>query len=130
MVRSKKKQTAQLTDVELEMMTIIWEIGPASVHQVMERLPAGRTLAYTSVSTMVRILEQKAFVSSQKDGRGHLYAAAVSKSDYEASSVAHLIKNVFHGEPSQLVNRLLSSQDLSEDDLSRIREILEERAKP
>lgn len=124
---SKIKQSTQLTDVELEMMNIIWDIGPCSVHQMLEKLPQERSLAYTTVSTMVRILEQKKFVTSMKDGRGHSYQAILTKEDYEAASVARLIKNVFHGEPTQLVRRLISSEDLTDADIKEIRALIDKR---
>ena len=63
------------------MMNVIWRIGPCSVSQILEALPPERPLAYTSVSTIVRILEQKQFVVSQKEGRGHLYKAALAKDE-------------------------------------------------
>lgn len=129
MVRTRKKDQSQLTDVELEMMTIIWQIGPCSVHQMLEHLPKERALAYTSVSTMVRILEQKQFVSSVKDGRGHLYSAVISKETYEAASVAHLVTNVFQGEPSLLIRRLLASGDMSQKALDEIRKMIEAGSK-
>src|SRR5687767_14242932 len=75
-----------LTPTELEMMNVIWSIGPCSVMQVVEQLRPVRELAYTSVSTIVRILEQKGYVISSKEGRGHLYKAAVSKEDYQRST--------------------------------------------
>lgn len=124
MVRSKK-ENKQLTDVELEMMNIIWHIEPCTVHQIMEHLPKERDLAYTSVSTMVRILEQKNFVKSTKDGRGHIYSAAVSREEYETISVSSFVKNVFQGEPSQLVMRLLASDQLSKEDLEQIKKLME-----
>lgn len=127
MVRSKKKDDKQLTDVELEMMNIIWRIGPCTVHQILDHLPKERDLAYTTVSTMVRILEQKKFVGSKKDGRGHLYHAEISKDAYEASSVAHLVKSVFQGEPRQLVQRLISSEGLTPSDLEELKEFLQQR---
>ena len=126
MVRAKK-DNKQLTDVELEMMNIIWRVGPCNVHQILEHLPQERALAYTSVSTMVRILEQKQFVRSVKDGRGHLYQAMVSRQDYEAASVSTFVKNVFQGEPSQLVMRLLASDQLTKDDLEHIKKLIAEK---
>lgn len=126
MVRSKK-DNRQLTDVELEMMNIVWRIGPCNVHQILEHLPQERQLAYTSVSTMVRILEQKQFVRSIKDGRGHLYQAMVSREDYEAVSVSTIVRNVFQGEPSQLVMRLLASDQLTKDDLEHIKKLIAEK---
>ncbi len=129
MVRTKKKVATQLTTVELEMMNIIWSLDICTVHQIMERLPKERDLAYTTVSTMVRILEQKQFVSSKKIGRGHIYQAQVSKKEYESSSITHLINNVFQGQPTQLVSRLLSSDGLTQDEIKDIQNLIEQSAK-
>lgn len=113
-----------LTATELEMMNVIWRIGPCSVHQVVEALRPQRELAYTSVSTIIRILEQKKYVLSIKEGRGHLYHAAVSKQAYQASSLARLVSNVFDGAPSLLVQRLLDSKQLSAEELDSIRALM------
>lgn len=110
-----------LTATELEMMNVIWRIGPCSVHQVVDALRPQRELAYTSVSTIIRILEQKKYVLSIKEGRGHLYQAAVSKQAYQETSLARLVSNVFDGAPSLLVQRLLDSKQLSPEELSSIR---------
>jgi predicted transcriptional regulator len=113
-----------LTATELEMMNVIWRIGPCSVHQVVEALRPERELAYTSVSTIIRILEQKKYVVSIKEGRGHLYQAAVSKQAYQASSLARLVSNVFDGAPTLLVQRLLDSKQLSAEELQSIRALM------
>lgn len=113
--------------VELEMMNIIWRIGPCSVAQVLEQLKPQRELAYTSVSTIVRILEQKGYVTSEKEGRGHLYEAAVSKETYQALSLKRLVSNVFDGAPSVLVQRLLDSETLSSQELAQIKALLLEK---
>jgi predicted transcriptional regulator len=113
-----------LTAVELEMMNVIWRIGPCPVAQVLEQLSPTRELAYTSVSTIVRILEQKGYVTSEKAGRGHLYSAAIAKDDYQAMSLRHLVNNVFEGAPSLLVQRLLDSNALTEEELAQIKSLL------
>jgi len=113
-----------MTAVELEMMNIIWRMGPCSVAQVQEALRPQRELAYTSVSTIVRILEQKGFVASRKEGRGHLYEAAVSKEAYQALSLKQLVRNVFDGEPSLLVQRLLDAESLTSAELAQIKTLL------
>jgi predicted transcriptional regulator len=119
----------ELTAVELEMMNVIWRIGPCSVAQVQEHLRPQRELAYTSISTMVRILEQKGYVTSEKEGRGHLYAAAVSKESYQALSLKRIVRNVFDGAPSLLVQRLLASEALAPEELAQIRSLLREKGK-
>lgn len=116
-----------LTATELEMMNVIWRLGPCSVMQVVEQLRPERELAYTSVSTIVRILEQKGYVTSSKEGRGHLYQAAVSKEEYQKSTVQRLVTNVFDNAPALLVRRLLDTESLSADDLDEIRALLRKK---
>ncbi|HTE40733.1 MAG TPA: BlaI/MecI/CopY family transcriptional regulator [Steroidobacteraceae bacterium] len=125
--RRPKTIAKPLTAAELEMMNVIWRIGPCSVSQVMEQLQPQRELAYTSVSTIVRILEQKGYVTSEKEGRGHLYAAATTKDDYQSMSLKHLVRNVFDGTPSLLVQRLLDSDSLTADELAQIKALLQAR---
>jgi predicted transcriptional regulator len=122
--KPRRKPEKPLTATELEMMNVLWRIGPATVLQVMEALLPERELAYTSVSTMVRILEQKGYVTSTKEGRGHLYAAAVPKEDYQRSSLQRLVNNVFDNTPALLVRQLLDSRALSAADLAEIRALL------
>jgi predicted transcriptional regulator len=116
-----------LTTTELEMMTVIWRLGACTVSQVQEALRPERELAYSSVSTIVRILEQKGFVTSSKVGRGHLYSASMSKHDYQALSLEHVVKDVFDDTPSLLVQRLLDSRSLTEKDLGEIRALLRKK---
>lgn len=109
------------------MMNVIWRIGPCTVAQVVDELRPRRELAYTSVSTVVRIMEQKGYVKSVKEGRGHVYEAAVSKPAYQATSLDRLLSNVFDGEPSLLVQRLLDSKSLTSAELEQIRALLRKK---
>ena len=118
-----------LTETELELMTILWRIGQGSVHDVMSGLSKDRDLAYTSVSTILRILEQKKFIQSRKEGRGHIYFPAVSKEHYEGASLQHLVKKVFNGTPSAMVRRLLETGDLTQEELNSIRLLLDQKPK-
>ena len=127
--RGAKPTLKELTVVELEMMNVIWRIGPCSVAQVLEQLLPQRELAYTSVSTIVRILEQKGYVTSAKQGRGHVYDAAVSKESYQAQSLKRIVRSVFDGAPSLLVQRLLASETLTPEELTQIQGLLREKAK-
>jgi BlaI family transcriptional regulator, penicillinase repressor len=124
---SSKTVEKPLTATELEMMNVLWRIGPASVHQVIEALLPQRQLAYTSVSTMVRILEQKGYVRSRKEGRGHLYEPAIEKEAYQVASLQHLVSNVFDGTPTLLVQRLVDSEQLDAEQLDQIRRALKKK---
>lgn len=125
----KKKSDIQkpLTEVELELMTLIWDMGECTVKEVQNRLPKERDLAYTSVATMMKILEQKGVLGSRKSDRAHTYYPLVQRQDYETTTLKHLAKSLFHGDPSTMVMRLLDEGGLSEEELKTIRNILNER---
>jgi len=114
----------RLTDVELELMTILWRLGEANVADVIQQMPAGRDLAYTSVSTILRILESKGVVATRKEGRGHIYVPLLLKSDYEARAVRDVVDRVFQGVPVAMVRQLLDNVALSSDDLREVRKLL------
>jgi predicted transcriptional regulator len=122
---AKKKEEKQLTEVELELMTQLWKLGEGSVNDVLSRLPKDRKLAYTSVSTILRILEQKGVLKTRKEGRGHIYIPTLAKSEYEAQTIHHVMKNVFDGAPVALVKQLLSAVDLNESDLKELKALIE-----
>lgn len=123
----QKSESKLLTETELELMSILWKLGEGSVTEVLERLPKERELAYTSVSTILRILEQKGVLKTRKEGRGHIYIPSLPKADYEAKTVKHVVDRVFDGAPSALVRQLLGgSVKLNEKDLQEIKEILEQ----
>lgn len=126
MVR-KTKQVEQrlLTEVELELMTVLWKLGEGSVADVMASLPTERKLAYTSVSTILRILEQKEILLTRKEGRGHIYIPKLQKPEYEAKAVQHVVNNVFDGTPVALVKQLLGSGALKAQDLDELKVLID-----
>ena len=113
-----------LTDVELELMTILWRLEQATVKEVISQLPSHRNLAYTSVSTILRILEQKGILKAEKKGRGHTYLPLLKKSEYEAKTLHHLVDNVFDGAPIMLAKKLLDDGRLKKDDIIELKNLL------
>lgn len=126
MKKSKVKEIDDklLTDTELELMTILWRLGEGTVNDVIAHLPKERNLAYTSVSTILRILEQKEILQTRKEGRGHIYTPQIEKSEYEVRTVKRVVDRVFDGTPVALVRQLLSSGQLSESDLQELRNLI------
>lgn len=127
--RKKIKLEKLLTEVELELMNAVWSLGECTVKDVQEALPKDRDLAYTSVATVMKILEQKGALKSEKKERAHTYQSLVSRSDYEAMSLNHLRANVFGGDPTSMVMRLLNDSDISQKEMETIRSLIEERLK-
>lgn len=127
--QDKSKADKLLTEVELELMNVIWELGTCTVKEVQEALMASRDLAYTSVATMMKILEQKGALLSQKQDRAHTYSPVLTRAEYETLSLRHLTANVFRGDPTTMVMRVLDDSDLTSKELEAIRAILEKRAR-
>jgi len=110
------------------MMRTLWAHGPGTVSEVQRRL--ARRLAYTSVLTMLRILEQKGYARREMDldhGRAHRYAAAVREQDVQSGHVRDLVDRFFDGRPEELVLGLLDNDKLSRSDLQRMRRALDEK---
>lgn len=118
-----------LTPVEHELMDILWKIEEGTVRDVMAHLPLRRNLAYTSVSTMLRILEQKKILKTRKSGRTHIYVPALSKSTFAALTLNKMVNQVFSGNSVELVSYLVNKNNLSQDEMTEIQKIIENKKK-
>lgn len=125
----KKKKNDFLTEVELEFMTQLWGLGSGTVRDVLAKLVPDRNLAYTSGATIMRILEQKNFVTSDKRGKTLVYRPLLAKDAYQSRSLRNMSEKLFDNAPVSLVARLLDDADLSEDVLAQMRELLDRRLK-
>lgn len=124
----RKRKTGNLmTDVELEFMTELWSIGQGSVRDVLNRLPPGRDLAYTSAATVLKILEEKGFIKSRKENKALIYKPLIGKDAYQTRSLKNLSQTLFDNTPASLVARLVDDEGLSESDLEEIRVLVERR---
>ena len=123
----KKRKNELLTEVELEFMNELWSLGEGTVRDVLGRLPEERDLAYTSGATILRILEQKGFVTSRKEGKTHVYIPALAKDAYQTRSLKHLSAKLFDDTPASLVAALVNDEDLTEEALGQIRALVDRR---
>lgn len=125
----KKKKSDLLTEVELEFMNELWALGEGTVRDVLERLPEDRNLAYTSGATILRILEQKGFVTSRKEGKSHVYIPSLAKNAYQTRSLKDLSAKLFDDAPASLVAALVNDNALTEEALGQIRALVDRRLK-
>ncbi|PTX56152.1 putative transcriptional regulator [Litoreibacter ponti] len=125
----QKKKNDLLTEVELEFMTQLWALEEGTVRDVLDQLPEGRNLAYTSAATILRILEQKGFVTSRKDGKRHIFTPALAKDAYQTRSLKHLSVKLFDDAPAALVARLVDDAELTDEALGQIRALVDRRLK-
>jgi predicted transcriptional regulator len=124
-----KRLDRPLTEVELELMQLIWSLGNCTIREVFDALPKARDLAYTTVATMIKILEQKGAVTCEKKERAILVKARLSRQDYQAASLKHFNEMVFQGDVGSMVSRLIDTNELSVEELRDLRKILDERLK-
>ena len=125
----RKKKSDLLTEVELEFMNELWAMGEGTVRDVLDRLPDDRNLAYTSGATILRILEQKKYVTSRKEGKSHVYIPALAKDTYQSRSLKDLSMKLFDDAPASLVARLVNDDALTEEALGQIRALVDQRLK-
>jgi predicted transcriptional regulator len=114
-----------LTEAELRIMNALWDQGSATVHEIMNALPAKPVLAYNSVLTIVRILEKKGYVKHVKDGRSHVYAAQVDRKNASRFEVRHLVSRFFGDSHEMLVLNILEEKGVDGEELQRLRQLLE-----
>jgi predicted transcriptional regulator len=125
----EKRKSELLTEVELEFMNKLWAIGEGTVRNVLDQLPKDRNLAYTSAATILRILEQKEFVTSRKQGKSHVYIPTLTKDTYQSRSLKNLSMKLFDDTPASLVARLVNDDELTEEALGQIRALVDRRLK-
>lgn len=123
----QKKNPDLLTEVELEFMTALWELGEGNVRDVLSRLAPERKLAYTSAATILRILDEKNFVTATKTGKSLSYRPNVPKDQYQSRSLQNLSAKLFDNTPSMLVARLVNDEGIEREHLEEIRALLDRR---
>ncbi len=119
------KRSETLTEAELRVMNVLWTKGPSTVQQVLEALPDGLDLAYNSVLTTIRVLENKGYVEHTKESRAHIYRPSVGRAEARSSEVRHLVSRFFGNSHESLLLNLLEEQNLDPDELKRLRQMLQ-----
>ena len=106
-------------------MAVLWDRGSATVAEVRERLPDD--LAYTTVLTVLRTLEEKGHVGHRGEGKAHRYFPLVERRVAGRSALTRLIDTVFNGSPELLLTQLVSERELTDDELKRLRKLMDAR---
>ena len=119
-----RKKSPTLTEAEYRLMDILWTKGPATVSEVVD-LVGDPPLAYNTVLTTLRILEQKGYVRHKASGRAFIYRPVVGREDAQRDVVAHVVSRFFNNSPRELVLNLLESEHVDSGELERLREIID-----
>jgi predicted transcriptional regulator len=119
-------KTGTLTDVELEIMKVVWELEKGTVREVYETLREQKRIAYTTVMTMMNILEKKGHLRKRKQGRAYLYEPVRAKSQMISSMVDDFVGRVFDGAARPLLLNLVKDHKITQKDLEEISKLIEE----
>ena len=112
-----------LTQRELDIMSVLWERGEATVTEVRDQVDAA--LAYTSISSMIRTLEMKGYVSHRRgEGKTHVYFPVIEREAAGESALGRVLDKIYGGSPIKLLAHLVDQQNLSDKELARMRDLL------
>lgn len=116
--------TQLLTPLELKIMNILWELKEAFVKDVLEKWDEKPLPAYNTISTKIRVLEDKGIVNHKAYGKTHQYFPLISKDDYQKLFIQNAIEKVFNGSVNGLISTLVDNQQLSADELNEIKMLI------
>lgn len=116
-----------LSELQIELMRVLWARGEASTADVADVLAASRGLAHTTVATLLSRLEKRGVVASRRDGRQLVYRAQVAESEVRRSMVASLLDSLFGGDARALLAHLVREEEVAPGDVERVRELLGKR---
>ncbi len=119
-----RKKSIHLTEAELPLMNVLWARGASTVNDVLEALPNTPPLAYNTVLTTLRILEEKGYLKHKKDGRAFLYAPRVPREQAQESALRQLLSRFFENSAEQLVLNVLKYEKLDPTELKRLKAMI------
>ncbi len=119
------KKSATLTEAELRLMRILWKRGESTVSELVAALPKKTALAYNSVLTTIRILEQKGYVQHRKEGRAFSYIPVIQEEEAGDSEVRHVLQRFFGDSREKLMLALLGDGKITPEELARLKEAIE-----
>ena len=120
-----KKSITPLGETEMEILHHVWELGEATVADVQERILSERKVAYTTVMTIMKNLNDKGYLKYRKDGVTFVYSAAQEPEHVQFNLIGKLIEKVFKGSPSALVQTLVKNENLTDEDRAEIKKLID-----
>lgn len=120
-------RTHRLGDLQLQIMKVLWARGEATVAEVHQAVVEANDLAYTTVATMLRKMELRGLVKHRQDARTFIYEPAVAEAAVSRSMADHLVDRLFAGSLADTVRHLLSTREVSHQELSQLEQLIKER---
>ena len=124
-----KKKLKAMSPAETEILRLVWQLKEATVQEIRDQLPADRTLAYNTVQTLLWRLEQKGYLKHRDKGRAHVFLPCIEREDVIRTTVRDFLGRLFGGDPKPLVQFLAEDGKIDEEDIKRLRQLIEKRKK-
>jgi predicted transcriptional regulator len=121
-----RSASAHPTEVELQILRILWDLGPSPVRDIHARLEADKGTNYSTTVKMLAVMLHKGLVKRDERARPHVYRAALSRAKAGKRMLSDLIENVYAGSASSLVLHALSSRQATDEELAEVRRILDQ----
>jgi predicted transcriptional regulator len=118
------KKSITLTEAELRLMKMLWQRGESAVGELVAAMPEGSALAYNSVLTTIRILEQKGYVHHRQEGRAFLYSPSIPEHEASKTEVRHIMQRFFGNSRERLLLSLLGDDEITPDELRRLKDAI------
>jgi BlaI family transcriptional regulator, penicillinase repressor len=125
----RKPKPHRLGDLQLKIMKVLWDKREATVSDVFDVVGRERDLAYTTIATMLRKMEARGLIAHRAEGRTFVYRAVIDSHAVTSNMSEHLLDRFFEGSLADLVSHLLSTREVSRDELAKIEKLIAERKK-
>ena len=120
-----RKPSPALTDAEAQVMAVLWRLEKASVGDVVDAISGTRAVTYSTIQTILRILETKGYVRHDKVARAFVYRAVIDERQARRRALRHLVGRLFEGSPSLLVLNVLEDEEIDASERERLRKLIE-----
>jgi BlaI family transcriptional regulator, penicillinase repressor len=117
------------SDLELQILSVLWKLGPQTVRGIRTALPDGKNRAYTTVLTLVQIMEKKGLLRHTVEGPAHVYHPLATQRQVLGPLMRDMLRNVFGGSPAEAVQCLLDGTHLDDDELTQIRQTIRDASR-
>lgn len=120
-----KGQLRAMSPAETEILRLVWQLGEATVQQVRDALPANRKVAYKTVQTLLRRLEDKGYLTHKTEGKAHVFCPAIKRETVVRRTVLDFLDRLFGGDPRPLMQFLAEDGKIGEDDVEELRRLID-----
>ena len=120
-----KGELRAMSPAETEILRLVWQLGPATVQQIHAALPGNRKVAYKTVQTLLRRLEQKGYLKHKMEGKAHVFCAAVKREAVVKRTVLDFVDRLFGGDPRPLMQFLAEDGRIDAEDIDELRRLID-----